>query len=216
MFVDRLNLYLSDVDLALSRTAKSAKVATAVSAEKLPALLEGEPLRRALEKNRQNVAEWIAWRRRTLPNGAPDVVSAILTLAGLANAGITAGPTFRSWPYLAQTDLSSIDRSSIDSAHVWAELCVLAAQVSSTFNEDSERRKHIAGYEWEIGIGPLHPFYDGCGRVSRYFATLLSLWSNETLPTHASRAEYMNAATLGKSAFQAYWTSCPEVRWDAW
>ena len=27
--------------------------------------------------------------------------------------------------------------------------------------------------EWELIGGPLHPFYDGCGRISRAFSALL-------------------------------------------
>ena len=91
------------------------------------------------------------------------------------------------------------------------------AERLQTIVKEDDKLELIAHIEWELGVGPLHPFYDGCGRISRYFSALISLWTDTPLVRHQSRDEYFQHARGGEQAFAKYFLSCERKRleWDA-
>jgi hypothetical protein len=79
-------------------------------------------------------------------------------------------------------------------------------------NNHVTKGRDLAGMlEWEISTGPLHPFYDGCGRVGRAVAFLMQTWLGATVAEYGSRAEYLAAARKGKQHFVGYFASLPGV-----
>ena len=74
---------------------------------------------------------------------------------------------------------------------------------------DEDILRAIAGVEWDIAVGPLHTFYDACGRISRYFATLLFLWHSLPVVDRGERQIYFDHAIRGRAAFQQHYLTCP-------
>jgi hypothetical protein len=204
--------YLDAVDHALSRTARTGITATSVHPSKLPSRLIGDELRKAVVRNRVRAAAFIVWRSGTAPADASEVGAALLALAWLVNFEITPGHVYRSWPYITPADSANCPLPPVAADDIVDGLAMLTNSCAALAElGQSEKRRAIARTEWEIGIGPLHPFYDGCGRVSRYFSTLLCLWHGLDLPLHRLREDYMAAATNSAEAFANYWTSMPVI-----
>jgi hypothetical protein len=61
--------------------------------------------------------------------------------------------------------------------------------------------------EWQLGGGPLHPFYDGCGRISRAFAAALLVRGGRLLPLFDTSAQYFAAGNEGDARFLVYYKS---------
>jgi fido (protein-threonine AMPylation protein) len=133
----------------------------------------------------------------------------MLVLCGLAQLvgfGLLPEGLFRTWPYDTKRHNVKTEREPVPSSGIWAALEDLMELVIQAKDQDEQGRlEAIARIEWEIGIGPIHPFYDGCGRVSRYYSSLLSLWFNVPLAHHASREMYFSAASDGSDAFISYY-----------
>jgi hypothetical protein len=64
--------------------------------------------------------------------------------------------------------------------------------------------------EWELGGGALHPFYDGCGRISRSFAAMLLIRASSLLPLFDDRRSYFDHGNRGRTAFASYMRDCIE------
>ena len=58
--------------------------------------------------------------------------------------------------------------------------------------------------EWELNGGSLHPFYDGCGRISRSFSAILLLRGGLPPPLHTTLAEYFAKGNCSIDAFTTY------------
>jgi hypothetical protein len=196
-----LGAYLALTDEALSRTARTGFADPGRNEGKREATTNGAALQALLSRNREIARTFIDWRRSVVPNSADEIYSDAVTLGHIANLGITSGGLFRAWAY----ECPAVGGGAVPVNRISTEMLRLAERCARMQDAGEEQqRATIAEAEWEIGIGPLHPFYDACGRVSRYFSTLLSLRTGTALPLYDSRSDYMDAATAGLSAFTDY------------
>jgi hypothetical protein len=206
--LDAFVRYLRDIDEALSRTARTGSAATSVNPNKKPALLSGNALREAVETNRNRAAAFIHWQRRNNVVRPDDIIAVLTGLGWIVNFGILSEGLYRAWSYVTPGDGNGAP--AVPPARIGAGLVDLGAECAAIACLDpAGKARAIARVEWEIGIGPLHPFYDGCGRVSRYFSALLCFWHEAPLRIHPSRDVYMAAATAGEGAFIDYWVAAP-------
>ncbi|MEW6284361.1 MAG: hypothetical protein AB1758_37445, partial [Candidatus Eremiobacterota bacterium] len=60
-----------------------------------------------------------------------------------------------------------------------------------------------AWLEWTIQ-GPLHPYYDGCGRISRGFSAWILIWADHPVPRYKDREEWFRRAREGLESFTAF------------
>lgn len=201
-----LAAHLGRLDRTLSRTVATGRADRAASPLKQDALVAGPALRARVAANRRLVARFLLWRRRAWPQDALEHFGAVCTVAHLAGLGLLPEGLFRRWPYDVSRHGGRAARRPIAARAVPPALLALMARVARARSwGPAARLALVAQVEWELGIGPLHPFYDGCGRVSRYVATLLSLWLDVPLATHASREGYFRAARAGRAHFVAYY-----------
>jgi hypothetical protein len=202
----RLATHLAGLDRRLSRTAATGIADRTASPAKQPSRLEGPALRRRIDANRQLVARFIAWRRGAWPRGAGEHFGVLCTLGHLAGLGIFPAGLFREWEYDVGRYGVADAGPPVPPAGVEPALLALAGELARGRELAAAARVElVARAEWALGIGPLHPFYDGCGRISRYAATLLALWLDVPLVTHPSRDAYFRAARAGPRAFVAYY-----------
>ena len=69
----------------------------------------------------------------------------------------------------------------------------------SRWNELSQDPVPLAGWaEWELNGGRLHPFYDGCGRISRSFGASLLIRGGSALPLFDDAATYFAWGNRGE------------------
>lgn len=198
--------HLEQNDLVLSRTAITGAIDRSVSHNKKPPLLFGPKLEERVRANRELVAQFIIWQTHHKPDSEWEYVFSLTTLAHITGIGILPEGILRRWPYDVSGTLAgagkSVPAQNIPSGII--DLGRRTFELSSSY-EINDRLRKIASVEWDIGIGPLHPFYDGCGRVSRYFAVLVSLWNQLPLVRHSSRDEYFRCAKAGREAFGDYY-----------
>jgi hypothetical protein len=201
--------YLQANDEVMSRTAAKGTASTSVSLHKLPSLLTGVELTERVDANRRSATAHIVWRARTGTSAKSTIALELITLGEIVNAGISGGGIFRKWdvPYGSS---ASVPWQSVPKALLSGQF---ANGIDALGSGDGALR-FVGGLEWEIGIGPLHPFYDGCGRVSRYLSALLCLRHQIPLVSRISREAYFEAGRRGKSDFQQYFASLPRTNTD--
>lgn len=203
--VAELQRFLEENDLELSRTAKSGTADNSISSLKRPALVTGRELVEAVARNRLTVARFILAQSPYRPTSPLEPTGALLALAFLTNDGIAPNGLFRLWNYEPQVRASSAER--VEPKDIPENLGGIGSRLFEALRISSEREKLaiVGEIEWDIGIGPLHPFYDGCGRISRYFSALSSLWLDVPMVHHTSRKEYMERASEGRREFIDYY-----------
>jgi hypothetical protein len=204
--------YLSDMDRTLSRTVIANAILTTTSTKKRKALLEGDDLARQNERNRVLVAEFINWRRCSPPSQAGDLLESLLTLAALTGLNLFPDGIFRKWEYVGSHGISFSASEQVRPADIVDALidlsCELFRKLGSA-DQFNDAIGIIADTEWEISVGPLHPFYDACGRISRYYTTLLSLWFSLPVVHRGDRVVYFSHAVQGRQAFRDFFLACP-------
>lgn len=203
--------YLTEIDELLSRTAATGRIDLAASPEKLSSMREGDDTTDTHRVNLQLIVSFINWRALNVPSSAVEMFASLTTLAHLTNMSLTPSILFRHWPYAGKG--AWVSRwNSVEAHAAPAEMWRIIVGAFENLHEPRYLRDLVAGLEWDIGIGPVHPFYDGCGRISRYFTALIAMWTNIVVPLHGSRDEYMHAAGIGRSHFVEYWKRQPYVR----
>ncbi len=191
---------LKAADAALSRTVASSRVNNDVSNKKLPLLLAGTELAQAIEENRKLVAAYIIGAPKNSTASANDLHAAILTIASLTLRGMLPDSLFRKWSISGRKFGPSEDSEAVEPDQIASKLQVLADDMASSLKEDTISA--AAALEWAIGTGPLHPFYDACGRISRASAALILVTSRLTLPAYPNRDDYFAASTQGRKQFE--------------
>jgi hypothetical protein len=208
---EKLISILEQNDRTLSRTAKNSVVDTSSSTQKLPGLLSGPKLAEKLEANRDAVACFIEWqsRRRAVSDWEHALV--LVTLGYLTGQGILPAGVFREWEYQPPGDKGKLHQ--IPPQDIPRAILSLGKRSSKmgAIRDSELRLAAVGGIEWDLVVGPLHPFYDGCGRVSRYFSATLCIWHQLPLVQHTSREQYFCNARKGKRAFQRYYCKQPRV-----
>jgi hypothetical protein len=142
------------------------------------------------------------------------VALALIVVAGLAGAGTSQGVLLRQWDYSPSSVVGVDPIPGIAPENVRHQLFEIGAGFSAALaHGDREAQlREVVAMEWEIVVGALHPFYDGCGRIARYFTALTTLWLGDLPPVHESREAYFAAANGGVSTFQTYWHALPKAR----
>lgn len=191
-------------DMALSRTSAQGQGDTSASQLKLPLRLSGEPLKESLLKNRLSVAQFIVGSNATVASSGPNLMASILCIANLTVSGTLPDSLFRVWPLPdGRTYGPPQDSTPVQPNEIWSRLFEVSGLACIQFKTDPLAAAALL--EWEIGIGPLHPFYDACGRASRGISVLLQYVSGEKIRTHLTREEYFDAGKKGRQAFLEYY-----------
>jgi hypothetical protein len=189
--------YLRETDVLLSRTVRTGRIDVAASDQKQQTSLTAEALQAAVERNRLRISEFIAWRAMHLRRSSDELLAALLAIAQLAMADIVPRGVFREWPYEHRKYL---DASADDGC---------PSEQATELTSDIDLLVPIAELEWELVLGPVHPFYDGVGRISRYYSTLVCLGSGLLPRMHSSREQYFLCGRGGREAFCSYYRALP-------
>jgi hypothetical protein len=191
-------------DMVLSRTSAQGQGDTSASELKLPLRLSGESLKKALLINRLSVAQFIVGSNAMVASTGPNLMASILCIANLTVSGTLPDSLFRLWPLPdGRTYGAPQDSIKVLPNEIWSRLCEVSELASIEFKKDSLAASALL--EWEIGIGPLHPFYDACGRTSRGVSALVQDVSGEKSRTHRTRGEYFEEGKKGRQAFLEYY-----------
>jgi Fe-S-cluster-containing dehydrogenase component len=198
-------LILGKNSIRLSRT-RGGTSDTSTSLEKQPLLLQGEALQRRTEENERRVQQFLFDSRRQLPpQDGKAVLDLLWTLADLTNDGLLDDPRkLRTWPSHPKPPAPQGTR--VEPAALRAELDKFADEVYRRWPELDVDPVPLASWaEWELNGGRLHPFYDGCGRISRSFGALLLLRASWLLPLYEEDPEtYFLHGHGGPKQFAAY------------
>jgi hypothetical protein len=190
---------LNENSLRLSRTRKGVSD-TSTSAAKLPLRLAGDELRRRSEENERRTHRFLFESRDdAAPAGGAEVAKLLWAVADLTNDGLLPAGKLRTWPIAGATgvkvppdDLPGALASFCDAVHRrWPELAADPVPLATWA-------------EWELNGGSLHPFYDGCGRISRSFAALLLVQGRCLLPLYDDLTSYFEHGNRGLETFVAY------------
>jgi hypothetical protein len=206
--------YLTSVDATLSRTAIGNKVSTAASPLKKKALLSGNALSSQLENNRRLIAEYIEWRVTSPPKQEADFLESLLSMAGITGLRLFPEGIFRLWPYVGSDSLVFPEPDQVAPHNIYGAVVDFCFRSYSELNRASDADtlvKILAGIEWDIAVGPIHPFYDACGRISRYYTTLLSLWYSAPIVDRGTREGYFQDANEGREDFQRLFAAYPRL-----
>lgn len=198
-------------DQALSRTAASGASDTTVSVEKKPLRLRGEALMQAVDRNRAATARFIEGLTAENLTSGKDLHALILAIAGLTLHGLLPAGIYRSWDLPEDRLYGPLEDSQRISIHeIDRRLLQVSDEIVTVVRHDPFTAASIA--EWEIGIGPLHPFYDACGRISRAVSALILSTAGLKIVRHSSRDAYLGNGARGKAAFLGYLKS--QGVWD--
>lgn len=190
---------LRAADKNLSRTVMSACVNTDVSPDKVPLLISGSMLERTIERNRVLMANYILGAPPDSASNAGDLHASVLTIASLALQGMLPSSLFRKWQLNDRKFGPEEDSREVPPGRIQHELGELAQRVIDS-SLDPIRRAALL--EWSIGTGPLHPFYDACGRIGRAAAALVLVQGGILLPNYPAREVYFSVSTKGWMCFE--------------
>lgn len=129
------------------------------------------------------------------------LLNEVTTIARAVNAGIVPeGKLFREWipPEGERCPVEAI------SSQLWQLVETVAAEVKGG-SEDAVATAALV--EWALNGGELHPFYDGCGRISRLWSSRLLLTHGLSVPLWEGRNEYFDRGGAGKLIFTEYMRS---------
>jgi hypothetical protein len=192
-FVSRI---LNENSLRLSRTRKGVSD-TSTSEKKLPLRLSGEALRQRSAQNERETHRLLMQLREKSPPGTAAVVRDwLFAIADQTNDSLLPAGRFREWP---------IENKLLPEA-VPGALDEFCATVHARWSELETDPVPLAAWaEWQLNGGLIHPFYDGCGRISRSFAALVLIRGSCLLPLFDDLASYFEHGKAGDAAFCAYY-----------
>lgn len=184
-----------ETDLAMSRTSRGVSD-TSASSRKHPLLLDGEALREASQRNRDRLLDLL--EDLPAPESARAAAEGLARIEATVNAGLLPEGRFRTWEL-------DYPEGNI-AAHVLvrdlpAEMERLAEELHARWPGDPVAT--AAFVEWTLN-GPLHPYYDGCGRISRGAGAWVLLRAGLLPPLYSSKSEWYEAAAGGLDAFTAF------------
>lgn len=200
---DALEAYFETQDAVLSRTASTGTVDTSVSAGKSAPNLSQSSLLTQLTQNRRRVVRYVLSRALRPPVASGDFLASLLAIGEIYSANVFESSLFRLWPYDYSKFNSTSQLPVIEPKSIVPALFELDSMILSRIR--SSDASQLAGtVEWEIVFGPIHPFYDSCGRIGRYASALVAMWAGWFLFEHTSRASYLAAGSHGQQDFLAY------------
>ncbi len=195
----------------LSRT-RAGRSDTGSSALKQPLLLSGDALRARAAHNELKMHEFVWSTRRAGPPDNVDAVRSLLfEIADLTNDGLLPAGRLRTWPIGAhQASASGGVAVSGPEAKVAPDdipeaVDAFCAIVHARWPELSVDPVPLASWaEWQLNGGPLHPFYDGCGRIARSFGAARLIRGSTLLPLYDSPSAYFRHGNGGNESFAVY------------
>lgn len=204
-------------DRSLSRTQTGVSD-TSASRSKRKLLLEGQELREQVLENQWRVCQMIFDSRTDPPpRSLKEVEELLFAVADLTNDRLLPNGRLRSWeiPYRHESIEDDGFRPSphrpIPPNKVLSAVREFATTILTRWAELKIDPVPLAAWaEWHLNVGPLHPFYDGCGRISRSFSSLLLLRGSSLLPLFEDRNTYFAKAIQGTEVFMPHFQSCVE------
>ena len=188
----------------LSRT-RSGKSDTSSSKDKQPLKLSGDRLAAKSVANEGNVHKYLASLEGAPDPGSPaDVKAMLFKIADLTNDGLLPDGSgrFRKW------DVSNAGVSKTAPKDIPKGVDDFCRQVYSRWSEVKKDPIPLAAFaEWELNGGKLHPFYDGCGRISRNFSAAVLSRGGKPPPSYDTSEAYLKAGNTGPKAFEGYMRS---------
>jgi hypothetical protein len=185
------------------------------SAEKLPLLLAGSALRDQAERNGLEVCRLVhAQSSAALVRSEVDIRKLLLELADRTNQGLLPAGRYRTWhiganqPSITGGPAVSGPEPRIPPEKIQEALNDLCHKLWQDWSDLVRDPVPVAAWaEWQVGGGPLHPFYDGCGRISRAFASALLVRGGHLLPLFDESERYFSAGNRGMESFLTYYKS---------
>ncbi|MFC1634704.1 hypothetical protein ACFL5Z_07660 [Planctomycetota bacterium] len=202
---------LKENTLRLSRT-RQGKSDTGSGWKKEPLLLSGEPLKEKVIHNEEVVYQSVyRAHSEAIPKSGDGVKQILFTIADMTNEGLLSKGRFRTWEIHAnQKSLSGGEAVCGPEAKVSPEelpqaVADFCSEVSRRWDELGRDPVPLAAWaERQLNGGPLHPFYDGCGRISRALAAYLLIAGGHLLPLYDDSQSYFAHCNEGIETFTAY------------
>lgn len=207
-FVSRI---MKENTLRLSRS-RQGKSDTGSSNGKEPLLLEGEALKEKVIQNEDTVHRYIySAINKANPQSSEDVKQILFAIADMTNEGLLPKGRFRTWEIHANQqsvtgeETVSGPEAKMDPGELPEAVTKFCSTISVRWNELYEDPVPLAAWaEWQLNGGPLHPFYDGCGRISRAFAAFLLVAGGHLLPLYDNSRSYFTHGNKGIETFTVY------------
>lgn len=207
-FVSRI---LRENTLRLSRT-QQGKSDTGSGENKEPLLLTGKALIDKVAHNEEVVHQYVyRAHTTTIPKNAESVKQILFTIVEMTNQDLLPKGRFRTWEICAnQQSITNGGTVSGPEAKVSPQKLPQAvddfcSEISFRFDELIQDPVPLAAWaEWQLNGGSLHPFYDGCGRISRAFAAFLLITKGHLLPLYDNSQSYFTHGNEGIEVFTIY------------
>jgi len=204
-------LYLKNGEI-LSRTIGGV-VDTATSKSKVGPKIAADEIAAVARRNDDRAISlaWAAQYRDPIPDGEALLVELLALNSCLAAGLVPVGKVFREWE-IKRPESVPVDQLALATER----LCNVAARrLVDARNEPGMLVELASWVEFDLNAGGLHPFYDGCGRVSRLFAARLLATGGVLYPLWESRQKYFLEANLGLKNFSKYFNSrlAPASAW---
>lgn len=199
VFEDFLKVFSSNVE-STSRTSKGVSD-TSVSENKNAPLVDGEKLEEIVSKNTEQIALYIWDHKNDAFSSVDDIKKLVINIIQIVNNRLSDDPTkFRSWnvEYGRKVPVSNL---SEEMESFYRNLLLKIKEV-----DRGELKPFALARFIEIEIdGNIHPFADGCGRISKSLASFFLARYNSSLPRYKSRDDYYNAMNQGEDVFIDYY-----------
>ena len=191
---------------ALSRTFRGVSD-TKASSSKHPLLLDGEALELQCAANAQRLyALLFEMSHQAAPTTPAQVAERMRTIEDAVNQGLLPDGRFRNWGVSYKEDCAFATKVPWESLP--QEMDRFAEEIFQRWSElEADPLALAAWAEWKIQ-GPLHPYYDGCGRISRGISCWLLTCGQAPLPVYTDRKEWFDHAMAGVEPFTAYVRTC--------
>jgi hypothetical protein len=185
---------------AVSRTSLGMSD-TSVSAEKEKTALEGEELAHQVDINTENIAEYIWEVKKHKINSVETLKTVLAAIVEITNKDISKRDPYdyRTWP---------VDYSKISPENIQPAMNTFYEQYFEKLRKVVNRE--MSAYETAIWAEytinrDIHPFQDGCNRISMSWGVLALAIAGEPQPKHESRDGYLKAINGGFEQFRNYY-----------
>jgi hypothetical protein len=193
----------------LSRTRHGTSDTSASSLKKPQRLLGMELVKRSAENERRAYSFLCATSGQALPKSSGNWRHLLFEIADIVNDGLLPAGPLREWNLKSFAHASSGPSERVPASSLECEIDVFCEQLSGYEKELLLDPVPVAAsIEWALNGGHLHPFYDGCGRISRIMSACVLIRSSCLLPLYDTRESYFTHGNLGRESFAGYVQSC--------
>jgi hypothetical protein len=187
---------------------------TGSSELKHPLLLSGQALLQQIERNEIDVHKFVYGQSSAAePQSSNAVRDILFQIADLTNRGTLPSGRLRTWEIGAnQASLTggpaiSGPEAKVSPQRIEAALSAFCDTLWRRWPELPVDPVPVAAWsDWQLNGGEIHPFYDGCGRISRSFAASLLVRARCLLPLFDNKTAYFEAGNRSSAAFVQYYT----------